>query len=408
MLKTLLKKSSLYFITLVIGKFLTAGFFLILARKIASAEYFGLITFFVTMVQLLNGIADFGLKNWYQKQIALTPAKSLLKGLLKWRLLFFALTAVVLVVLQTVFTLMTSGFVALLLALALEAGISVADGYYLSCQQSLKLGWKLIGRNLLLLPVLFFINQAADYQLFYLAYNFSLLLTFLGYFPWQAMSQSSCSYKKLPNISSAVPFALIDSLGMLYNRLDHLLIKNILGPAALGSFGIAYRYLDAVNLLPQALFHNLFPLAAKKDGIGKNQLKKLTLMMLAIGLGVGGSLYFASPLLTTWILGAEYALSEKVLQQLTIIVVLFFFNAPLNTIIQSSRYLKFYVPYLTLATLINLLSNVLLLPRYNLFGAVMAMLISEISLVFINLKFIYLIYHPCQNYAPKDPNKVGS
>ena len=90
------------------------------------------------------------------------------------------------------------------------------------------------------------------------------------------------------------------------------------------------------------------------------------------------------------------------------IKVLFFFNAPLNTIIQSSRYLKFYVPYLTLATLINLLSNVLLLPRYNLFGAVMAMLISEISLVFINLKFIYLIYHPCQNYAPKDPNKVGS
>lgn len=379
---------------LVIGKFLTAFFFLLLARKLASPSRFGIITFFVTLVQLLGGIGDFGLKNWYQKQIANHCHSSLLLGMAKWRWLFYLLTVLLLIPAHQYANFLPNGFFALLIALFFEACISIADGYYLSRQESLRLGTKLIIRNLLLLPVLAFINQGDDYKKFFLAYNLSLCLTLIYYFPWKAMWQSRCGLKEFPNIKTSVPFAMVDSLGMIYNRADHLLIKNFLGSAALGIFGVAYRYLDALNLLPQALFHNLFPLAAKKNGISLCQLKKIVFIMTSIGVLLAMSLCLVSPLLTTWILGPQYQAANNLLRQLSVIVILFFFNAPLNTIIQSSSYLKKYVPYLITAVIINLLINWLLLPRLQILGAVIAMIISEFFLVIFNLKFIYLIYRP--------------
>lgn len=394
MLKKLLKKSSLYFILLVIGKFLTALFFLLLARKLASPAQFGIITFFITLVQLLGGISDFGLKNWYQKQMATACHSSLLLGMAKWRWFFYLLTVLLLIPIQHYFNFLPSGFIALLIALFFEACLSIADGYYLSRQESLRLGTKLIIRNLLLLPVLAFINQGSDYEKFFWAYNFSLSLTLLYYFPWKAIWQSRCGLKQFPNIKSSVPFAMVDSLGMIYNRADHLFIKNYLGSASLGIFGVAYRYLDAVNLLPQALFHNLFPLAAKKNGISLCQLKKIVLIMTGCGMLTATAICLLSPLLTTWILGPQYQAANTLLRQLSVIVILFFFNAPLNTIIQSSNYLKKYVPYLIAAVIINLLVNLLLLPKLQLLGAVLAMIISEFALVIFNLKFIFLIYRP--------------
>jgi O-antigen/teichoic acid export membrane protein len=392
MLKKILRQSFVYFSTLVAGKLLTAGFFILLAR-ILQPRSFGVITYFITVVQFISVLADFGLKSWYQKQMANCENKSLLKVLFHWRLSFWLVSLGGIIISQYFISWLPSELLgAIILALLLEALISVSDGYYLARKKSLKLGYKLIARNLLLFISLLWIHTPADYVYFFTAYNLVLVVVLIFYFPYQKLllayrvSPTACTLK------AALPYATLDSLGVIYSKTDSLLVEHFLGSASLGIYGAAYRYLDAFNLLPQALFHNLFPVAAKKNAIGLKQVKKMVLLMTGIGLLVAAGVFIGSNLLTTILMGEAYAPAAEILRYFSLVIILFFFNAPMNTIIQSSDTIKHYLPWLTLTVMMNLGANLFLLPRYGLMGAVGAMIGSELFLVFINLYFIKKIY----------------
>ncbi len=389
MLRQLFKKSLLYFFTLVGGKLLTAVFFIILAR-ILQPEKFGLITYFVTLVQLISVLADLGLKQWYQKKMAQKKNPLLFSQFFTLRLMLFSLSALIIIFGQVIFQILPVTFLApLLMALILEALISVADGHYLAQNQSLFLGYKLIARNLVLFFALFFIRQPENYQLFFWFYNLAIFSVLLFYFPFQALDWSWLKKgKRIINPRSALPYAIIDDLGIIYSKADSLLIKNFLGSAALGVYGAAYRYLDGFNLVPQALFHNLFPLAAKEKGISYRQVKKMVAVMTALGFFIGGFIFIFSDFLTTFLMGESYRLAGEVLRYFSMIIVLFFFNAPLNTIIQSSPKVKVYAPLLALAMTINIISNLLLIPPFGILGAVYAKILTEVLLIFINLYLI--------------------
>jgi O-antigen/teichoic acid export membrane protein len=393
MLKTLLKKSGYYFTTLVMGKILTAGFFIILAR-ILQPEKFGIITYFITVVQLVSVLTDFGLKSWYQKRMAITGEKILFTNLLSWRVVFFGVGAMLLFLSQLVGEWLNPVMLkAVIIALFLEALISVSDAYYLARGESLKLGYKLIWRNLLLFLVLFFIKNPNDYQLFFFAYNIVLVGVLGFYFPFTALDKSWWRAKnKLPNIKGTLPYATIDGLGIIYGKADGLILSGLRGEGALGIYGAAYRYLDAFNLLPQALFHNLFPLAAKKNGIAKGQVRKMVMVMTGLGVIVAGGVFWGSEILTTGLMGESYGEATEILRYFSLVIILFFFNSPLNTIIQSSDMVKKYLPFLTAVVLFNLGLNFYLISKIGMMGAVEAMILSEMVLVVINIWLIKKIY----------------
>lgn len=393
MLRQLFKKSLLYFLTLVGGKLLTAVFFIVLAR-ILQPEKFGVITYFVTVIQLISVIADLGMKQWYQKKMAEKKRPLLLNQFLTWRLLFFDLTVIIVLAAQYY-----SGFFsatmlpALLIALLLEGLVSVADGYYLAQEKSLRLGWKLIGRNALLFSALFFIHQPEQYYFFFYAYNLALAGVVIFYFPWKALNWFWFFHgTKEEKITSALPYAAIDDLGIIYSKADSLLIEKLIGSASLGIYGAAYRYLDSFNLIPQALFHNLFPLAAKENGISAKQLRQMVVIMTALGILVAGAIFVLSDFLTTFLMGASYAPAAVILRYFSIVILLFFFNAPLNTVIQSSKKVKSYVPCLALVVALNISLNLYLLPKIGIMSAVYTMMVCEGSLIIINLLLAKKIY----------------
>lgn len=394
MLRKLFKKSMYYFATLVGGKILTAVVFIFLAR-ILQPEKFGLITYFITVVQLVSVLADFGLRSWYQKMMAKKDDLVLFSGLLTWRLIFYGASVLVLLSLSLITNWINIILLPpIMIALLFEALISVSDAYYLAKQKSIYLGYKLIMRNLLLFVCLFLIKGPADYQNFFLIYNLALIGVLIFYFPKKALDwQWLTTSKKLPKIKTALPYASIDGLGIIYGRADSLMIENIINSAALGIYGAAYRYLDAFNLLPQALFHNLFPIAAKKNGINFPQVKKMVGVMTLLGLGVAVMVFFLSDWLTITLMGEQYAPAGVILRYFSVVIVMFFFNAPLNTVIQSSDQVKRYVPKLGLIVVINILLNLILLPKIGLMSAVYTMIICEMILIIFNCCLIKKIYH---------------
>lgn len=372
--------------TLVGGKLLTAVFFIALAR-ILQPEKFGVITYFITVVQVMSVIADLGMKQWYQKRMAQKNQPLLLSQFFACRLFAFDIICLILVVGQLIWHFFAPELLMpLLIALFLESFISVADGYYLAREKSLALGFKLIARNVLLFAGLLFIRAPQDYQFFFTAYNVALFLVVLVYFPWRALNwQWFKTGRAQTSLRSALPYAAIDDLGIIYSKADSLIIENLLGSASLGIYGAAYRYLDAFNLVPQALFHNLFPIAARPGGISRTQLKKMVAIMTGLGICVAACIWFLSNFLTTFLMGASYAAAAPVLRYFSLVIVLFFFNAPLNTVIQSSNKVKNYVPCLAVVVIINLALNFYLVPRLGIMGAVYTMVICESSLIAINL-----------------------
>ena len=380
MLKKLFTKSLYYFALLAIGKLLTAVFFVFLARRL-QPEKFGLITLFFTVTQIGAVLADFGLKSWYQKTAACKKRPTLLAEMASWRMLFYWLSVIALLIIQICTHWLASPLLPfVLVALLGEALLSIADAYYLSLGDSLRLGWKLIIRNCLLFSGLFFIHTPDDWVAFLWLYDITLLLVAAGYFPISAIKPP----QRLTSILSSWPYAIIDDLGVIYGRADQLLVERLLGSDALGIYGAAYRYIDAFNLLPQALFHNLFPLAAQPGAITRRQWYKMVAVMSGLGLVIALGIFTTSHLLTSVLLGSEYAAAGDVLCAFAPVIFLFFLNSPSNTLIQSSDQVRSYVPWLAATTFLNIVFNYWWLPDFGLRGCVWAMLASEGILTVVN------------------------
>jgi O-antigen/teichoic acid export membrane protein len=384
MLKKILQKSLNYFMTLVGGKLLTALFFVWLAR-VLQPEKFGLVTYFMTWAQIISVLGDLGLRSWYQKQLAQRTQAQLLAGIMRWRLMLAGVSVVVVGVSQWWWGWLDPTLVPpLMITLGLEALLTVADAHYLARGQSLRLGYKLIARNLLLLLSVVVVKTPTDYEIFLQVYNATLAVVAIVYVPWRELWQQRRAAPRWPKIKATLPYAAIDDLGIIYGRADQLILEKLRGAGALGIYGAAYRYIEAINLLPQALFHNLFPIAAQRGGIKRRQLLQMTAMMTVAGTVIALMIAAGSEMLTVWLLGPSYAEAATVLRHLAPLVVIFFANAPVNTVLQSHDRVRRYVPYLGLVVIINIALNWLLIPKFELLGAVYAIMAAQLALVGIN------------------------
>src|SRR4029077_2027897 len=115
-------------------------------------------------------------------------------------------------------------------------------------------------------------------------------------------SDPGSSKEKLPSFSlrAAAPFALANTVGAVYQRIDNYLVALLSGTAAAGIYGASYRFQDMNVILPTALGQLALAEAAGQDprtrlSVGKRLAAQSFLVALipAIGFSV-----FAQPLLT--------------------------------------------------------------------------------------------------------------
>ena len=114
--------------------------------------------------------------------------------------------------------------------------------------------------------------------------------------------------------------------------------------------------------------------------------------MLLTGLTIGIIMFSSASLLSIGLLGPEYSPAINVIRILAVVVVMFFINSPLSTVVQSSDLVSKFLPWGIFNTLLNLVVNLILIPIYGVLGAATAMLLTEITGLGINLYFVKKIY----------------
>lgn len=207
---------------------------------------------------------------------------------------------------------------------------------------------------------------------------------------------------------AALPFALLVGFSTVYNRIDVILITKYLGYTQTGLYTAAYKFFDLLAFFPAVVSHSLYPLFARlmiqhkiEEVRGTLERYLRFMMALALPIAVGGTI-FARPIIIL-LAGQEFADAAPVLAVLVWAPAVLFIYIVANSIV-ISQLTKFAMAVTGLNVIVNIIGNIILLPRIGIRGAAIMTIASELLqglfyFYFIrrkitNFKFFSLLWKP--------------
>lgn len=226
-----------------------------------------------------------------------------------------------------------------------------------------------------LLVAIFFLARAGSWQLV------------LGWVP------DTRFWKEI--LSQSWIFAVLVILSVWNLRLSMIMLGILGGAVATGLYGSAFKFIEAIILLPQALALALFPLSARLFVADPGKLKLIYKRGLGIlflfSLPFAFLLMFFPELIINLVYGLEYLKAASVLPILGLAIILFFVNALPGNIILNSPKVNYFLPVVFFYFVTELVLCLILIPRYSIIGAAWAVVGSELVGLVINNLFVWRI-----------------
>jgi O-antigen/teichoic acid export membrane protein len=181
---------------------------------------------------------------------------------------------------------------------------------------------------------------------------------------------------------AALPFALLVGFSTVYNRIDVVLITYFLGYTQTGFYTAAYKFFDLLGFFPAVVSHSLYPVFASLMARRAIPEIRLTLerylrflMAVAIPMAVGGMLLAKEIILV--LAGPDYISAAPTLAILVWAPAILFIYIVVNSIV-ISQLTRFAVIITSANVLVNIIGNVILLPRFGIQGAAVMTILSEL------------------------------
>ena len=196
---------------------------------------------------------------------------------------------------------------------------------------------------------------------------------------WQRMSQ-------------AFPFGVMFILSIIYFKADILMLARMQGNAAVGFYEGAYKFIEASMFIPASLVHVLLPVMSKtfvtdKDSYATIYFHATRLLATSILPVIIGISFFSKDIIT-FVYTEDYSPSAPALSLLIWVLFIIFLNAPIGNVIATSDRMKAFLPFALGNTLLNILLNVVLIPRYSFLGASFTTVLTECTGFIIQLWFV--------------------
>jgi O-antigen/teichoic acid export membrane protein len=186
----------------------------------------------------------------------------------------------------------------------------------------------------------------------------------------------------LAAVRSALPLGAAHGLAFMSFNFDSLLLGVLQGPVAVGLYGAAYKPVTVLLAVPVTYFVGLFPVLSRTWAAGPaafDSLVRRSLLLaatFAVPVGVGGMLV-AAPVLDL-LFGVRYAAAVPALQILVWSAVLVMLRGTLRQGLNAAGYAMVDLRCAGLATGLNVLLNLAVIPVWGFMGAAGATLASEI------------------------------
>ncbi|MEO8973072.1 MAG: flippase [Ktedonobacteraceae bacterium] len=187
-------------------------------------------------------------------------------------------------------------------------------------------------------------------------------------------------------IRTSIPFLTYGVLGVIYYRLDTVLLSFMTNDAVIGWYGGAYRLFDTLVFLPGLVISAImYPVFSKLSVSSETDLKvaieKSLNFLLFCGLPIATAMIVAAPNIIGFLYHrTDFINSIPALQALAPGLVFLYINSVLTAILISTGHEKKITIMAAAALVFNLGLNLLLIPRYLHVGAAIVTSLTELLL----------------------------
>ena len=178
------------------------------------------------------------------------------------------------------------------------------------------------------------------------------------------------------------PLFLSTTFGIVYNKVDTVMLGNMLGDAVAGVYVLGHRALDLMIIVPNLFATALFPAMARygfkssEDALrlGERSLRFILASMFPLTL----FLTFTAEPIIAWLSKGSADFHDSTLVLMIVIwgVPLQASNIIFNRLLITAEKEKTFVTIGLVSMLTNIVLNTILIPRYSYYGASAATLIS--------------------------------
>ena len=394
------KNTSYFTLALIIQKLISFGYFSYIAVKIGASNL-GHYTFALFFTTILAVIIDIGISNVLVREVSKNRDKSqeYLSVAMAVKIPLAILTYLIAIVLINVLD--NPELVRQLVYLT--GVIMVLDSFtltfyaFLRGHQNLKfesLG-TIIFQLIVAITGITIVNLTSDLRLLLLAilaastYNFIYSLSLI-----KAKLKLKFFYKANKGVIKTIlvvtiPFALAAVFTRVYGYLDTVLLNQMINETAVGYYSIPYKIVFSLQFIPMAFVASLYPAFASYFTSSKELLRK-TFEKAMVYLGIigvpitFGAVALAKPLILK-VYTPEYEPSILTLQILVISLAFLFLNFPLGSLLNACDRQRRNTIHIGVVMVINIILNVMLIPRYSYVGAAVASSLSTFIMFVLQL-----------------------
>ncbi|AKM84991.1 MAG: polysaccharide biosynthesis protein [candidate division Kazan bacterium GW2011_GWA1_50_15] len=194
-------------------------------------------------------------------------------------------------------------------------------------------------------------------------------------------------------LREAWPLGVVTVVAMIYFKVDTVMLSMMKDSYAVGIYGAPYKVIEVLLTIPTIFMSSVFPVITQALTESRERAMRVfrkafdAMSLVAWPLAIG-TMMVATPLMTA-IAGADFAVSGAPLKLLIWAAALSFVGATLNySVIAAGRQSILVWPYL-LATIFNIVTNWIFIPRYSYMGAAATTVATELLVVIYVAVVVY-------------------
>ncbi len=189
----------------------------------------------------------------------------------------------------------------------------------------------------------------------------------------------------------ALPFALAGIFVKVYSYVDSVFLSWYVGIGAVGIYSVAYKLTYSFQFMPLAFVAALYPGMSALVRTDRPRLARLfqhaMWYMMLIATPISFGIFAVAPDLVL-LAGEDYASAAPVLQILVLVLIPIFLDFPIGSLLNASDRQGLKTAIMGATMVVNVVANMLLIPRFEIIGAAYAGLASFWFLFLVGLYFV--------------------
>lgn len=184
------------------------------------------------------------------------------------------------------------------------------------------------------------------------------------------------------------PFGVAGLFHLIYFQSDIILLRYMTGPEVAGIYNVGFTVMVAVYLLPSVVYQK-FLLPKMHRWAHSNRIKFYKVyrqgnsIMLILGLLAMVAIWLLAPWGVVFLFGQNYQQSVGLLMVLAVSAPILFAASSVGATLVTQAHMKSKVKCMGVVAGINIVLNLLLIPAYGAYGAAVATIVSNVSLLAI-------------------------